>query len=83
MIPLVPIVGYESGTPTDTLIEELYRKARELFPKETAKAEKWVMEQAVRLGIIRGKILAEEVATSPWTWALGGALLAFLLTRRR
>ncbi len=65
--------------------ERLWTIARAIFPKETAKAEAWVMHEAKRLGIGYAKEKVQEAATNPILWAalgLGALGLVVGLTRR-
>lgn len=65
--------------------ERLWAIARALFPKETSKAETWVMQEARRLGVGYAKEKVQEAATNPLLWAalgLGALGLVFGLTRR-
>lgn len=65
--------------------ERLWTIARVLFPKETAKAETWVMSQAKAMGVQYAREKVQEAAVNPLVWAalgLGALGLVFGLMRR-
>jgi uncharacterized protein HemX len=75
---------------TQKLLDPLWNIARTIFPKETAKAQAWVMQQAQQQGIAYAKDYVEQKAAdagaNPLVWAalgLGAVGLVFGLMRRR
>lgn len=76
-------LGQEKPKTVDVVLEELYKQARVLFPKETAKAESWVTQRATLLGISRAKEIGAQAVANPLTWLAVGGLVAFLFSQFR
>jgi hypothetical protein len=71
--------AYGLGEVTnEELFNQLITIARQNFPNETAKAEAWLKEQAIRYGIVTAKDLGQQVLASPLTWLAGGLLVGWL-----
>ncbi len=86
-LSLVRNPSYEDYLPSpsskpEAIFDALWSMAKELWPEDTAKAEAWVKDQAVRYGIAEAKAQAASVAQSPVLWIILG-IGAGLLFRRR
>ena len=74
---------------TQKLLEPLWKIAQTIFPKETAKAQAWVVQQAQQQGIAYAKEYVQQKTTeagaNPLVWAalgLGALGLVFGIMRR-
>lgn len=82
-------MAYSLGAvDTAKLIDPLWNIARTLFPKETAKAEAWVIQQAQQQGIAYAKEYVQqktaEAGANPLVWAaLGLGAVGLLMGLRR
>ena len=75
-------IAHNLGEITDEeLFQQLIATARQNFPNETAKAEAWLRDQAIKYGIVRAQDLGTMVAASPITWLILGGLVAWLATK--
>lgn len=69
-----------------SVMQDILRQARIYFPEQTVKAEDFIQRQAINYGISSAKLKAmatkEAVLKSPYTYAVIGALVALIFSRR-
>jgi hypothetical protein len=72
-----------ASSQPEAIFDTLWSMAKAIWPEDTAKAEAWVKQEAMRYGIAEGKAQAVQISQSSITWIVLGVVAGLFLTRKK